>query len=53
MHTVLHLVAWENQGEIDALMSVEEFVGIAQKSIVAPVAQSLDELRNLEIQYTE
>lgn len=34
-------------------MSVEEFIDIAQESIVVPVAQSLDELRNLELQYTE
>ena len=30
-------------------MSVEEFIGIAQENIVVPVAQSLDELRNLEL----
>ena len=34
-------------------MSVEDFIGIAQENIVVPVAQSLDELRNLELQYTE
>ena len=34
-------------------MSVEEFIGIAQENIAVHVAQSLDELRNLELQYTE
>ena len=53
LRTVLHLVGQENQGEIDTLMSVEEFIGIAQENVVVPVAQSLDELRNLELQYTE
>ena len=53
LRTVLHFAGLENQGQIDALMSVEEFISIAQESIVVPVAQSLDELCNLELQYTE